>query len=66
MLYIIMVFTTIIGGVVMFTIAYSDFVDCSLYTDFSVSYMPGLKVDHMKSAKILLNIDSKTAFVYWE
>lgn len=66
MLYIIMVFTAIIGGMVMFTISWSDFLYCAFYSDFLISYMPGLKIDQMKSAKVLLNIDSKAAFVYWE
>ena len=48
----------------MFTVNYSDFVDCSFYADFSVSYMPGIKVADMKTAKVVVNVDSKSAFVY--
>ena len=50
----------------MFTVSYSNFVDCAFYSDFSVSYMPGIKVSDMKRAKVVVNVDSKTAYVYGE
>ena len=50
----------------MFTVKYSEFVDSAFYSDFKVSYMTGLKVMDMNSAKVILNVDSKTAFVFWE
>lgn len=50
----------------MFTVKYNEFVDNAFYSDFKVSYMPGLKVMNMSSAKVILNVDSKTAFVFCE
>ena len=50
----------------MLTVNYSDFVDCVFYSDFSVYYMPGIKVSDMKAAKVAVNVDSKSAFVYSE
>ena len=50
----------------MFVVSYSDFVEQSFYSNFSVSYMPGIKVSDMKCAKVFVNIDSKSAFVYSE
>lgn len=49
----------------MFTIDYIDFVVSSFYTDYSVSYMPGL-ASSLKTAKVVVNVDSETAFVYCE
>ena len=51
--------------VIMFTIDYVDFVVSSFYTDYSVSYMPGL-TSSLKTAKVVVNVDSETAFVYCE
>ncbi len=50
----------------MFTVDYSYFVDHSFFSDYSISYMPGLKVKDMNSAKVVVNVDTKTAYVYWE
>lgn len=50
----------------MFTVDYSDFVECAFYSDFSVSYMPGIKVSDMKCAKVVVNVDTKSAYVYSE
>lgn len=50
----------------MFTVNYSDFANNSFYKDFTVSYMPGLKVMSMDAAKVVINVDSKSAYVYWE
>lgn len=50
----------------MFIINYSNFIESAFYGDFSVSYMPGLKVAQMKSALVALNVDSKTAYIYCE
>lgn len=57
---------TLYGGIFMFTVNYSDFANNSFYKDFTVSYMPGLKVMSMDSAKVVINVDSKSAYVYWE
>lgn len=48
----------------MFTVDYSDFVNSDFYSDFRVAYMPGLKVMQMSYAKVAVNVDSKSAFVY--
>jgi hypothetical protein len=50
----------------MFTISYSEFAASSIYSDFAVSFMPGISLRETLSsaAKVLLNIDSKVAFVY--
>ena len=50
----------------MFVISYSQLSEDLFYADFKVSYMPGLKVIDMVNAKVLINVDSKTAFVYSE
>lgn len=63
-MYIAIVHLPIIGGCFMFCIRYSDFVEQSIYSDYTVSYMPGIKVSDMGSAKVMLNVDSKSAFVY--
>lgn len=57
---------TLYGGIFMFTVNYSDFANNSFYKDFAVSYMTGLKVMSMDSAKVVINVDSKSAYVYWE
>lgn len=49
----------------MFTVDYNYFVDHSFFSDYSISYMPGLKVKDMNSAKVVVNVDTKTAYVYW-
>lgn len=48
----------------MFILNYIDFVDCDFYKDFSISYMPGIKVSDMKHAKVIVDIDSKSAYAY--
>lgn len=48
----------------MFVVRYSDFVEQSIYSDYTVSFMPGIKVSDMTTASVLLNVDSKSAFVY--
>lgn len=50
----------------MFVVDYSDFVNHSFYSDFAVSYMPGIKVSDISHAKVIVNVDFKTAFVYSE
>ena len=50
----------------MFTVNYSDFVNRSFYNDFAISYMPGLRILDMSNAKVIVNVDSKSAFVYSE
>lgn len=50
----------------MFVVNYSDYLYNSFYSDFTVSYMPGIKVSDMSHAKVIVNVDSKTAFVYSE
>ncbi len=48
----------------MFTMSYSDFADREDFSDVKVLYMPGLKVLDMKNAKVIINVDEKTAYVY--
>ena len=48
----------------MFTISYSEFVDRADFSDFMISYMPGLRVTDMSNAKVVINIDERTAYVY--
>jgi hypothetical protein len=50
----------------MFTLNYLDFVEREMFSSYEISYMPGLKVMHMDSAKVLINLNSKKAFVYYE
>lgn len=50
----------------MFIISYSQLVDDQFYTDYQISYMVGLRIIDMSSVKALVNVDSKTAFVYSE
>ena len=50
----------------MFVVRYADFVDCSFYSDFAITYMPGIRVSDMSSANVIVNVDSKSAFVYCE
>lgn len=50
----------------MFVVSYLYFVDQSFYSNFSVSYMPGLRVMDMLNAKVIVNIDSNTAYIYSE
>lgn len=50
----------------MFVVDYSDFADSSFYSDFTVTYMAGLKLIDMSCAKVIVNVDSKSAFVYCE
>ena len=51
---------------IMFVVNYSDFVNRYFYNDFSISYMPGLRILDMSNAKVIVNVDSKSAFVYSE
>lgn len=48
----------------MFELTYSNFINNSFYSDFSISYMTGLKVSDIRNAIVIVNVDSKTAFVY--
>ena len=48
----------------MFTMSYSDFVDRADFSDFIISYMPGLRVTDMLNAKVVINVDERTAYVY--
>lgn len=50
----------------MFTLNYSDFIAREMFSSYEISYMPGLKVMQMDSAKVLINLNSKKAFVYFE
>ena len=50
----------------MFVISYSQLVDDPFYGDFAVSYSAGLRVIDMPHAKAVVNIYSRTAFVYSE
>ena len=48
----------------MFTMSYSDFIDRADLFHFMISYMPGLRVIDMSNAKVIINIDERTAYVY--
>lgn len=50
----------------MFTVSYDEFVDYSFYSDYKVSFMPGMTVKQAvsTSAKVSLNVDTKVAYVY--
>lgn len=49
---------------VMKTISYSSFIDDSTFLDYTIFYMPGLKVASIDYAKVIVNTDSKSAYVY--
>lgn len=50
----------------MFTISYSDFVSSTFYRDYTLSLMPGMDLRQAlsDSAMVVLNIDTKVAYVY--
>lgn len=50
----------------MFTISYSDFVSSTFYNDYTLSLMPGMDLQQTRldSAIVILNIDTKVAYVY--
>lgn len=48
----------------MKTISYSSFIDDSTFSDYTIFYMPGLKVMSIDHAKVIINMDSKSAYVY--
>lgn len=50
----------------MFIISYSDLVELPFYSDFKIHYMNGLRVVDVNHSKAVVNVDSKTAFVYSE
>lgn len=53
----------------MFVVNFSDFMDNPLYFNFTVHYMPGIKLKNLmldNNTKVKVNIDSKSAYVYVE
>ena len=48
----------------MFEVNYSYFIESSCFDNFTISYMPGLKVSDVYNAKCVVNIDSKTVYIY--
>ena len=50
----------------MFVISYSDIVELPFYSDFKIYYMNGLRVVDVDGAKAIVNVDSKTAYIYCE
>mgnify|MGYP003424332359 FL=1 len=50
----------------MFTISYSDFVSSTFYNDYTLSLMPGMDLRQAlsNSTMVILNIDTKVAYVY--
>lgn len=50
----------------MFTVSYNEFIECPFFSDYVISYMNGLKIMQMSSAKVILNVDTKVAYVYWD
>jgi hypothetical protein len=68
--YIIVVFYVLLIFIrrllVMHEISYKVFVEDSFYSDFEISFMPGLKVMYTDIARCLINVDAKTAYVFIE
>lgn len=50
----------------MYEISYKMFVEDPFYSNYEISFMPGLKVMYTDIAKCLINIDAKTAYVFIE
>lgn len=52
----------------MYTISYNDFLarQDKEFRGFDVNFQPGLKAMYVDSYKCLINIDAKTAFVFYE
>jgi len=52
----------------MFEISFSEFTNNNFYSDYSISYMTGFTVEdtHNSKAKVIVNVDSKTAFAYMD
>lgn len=54
--------------VIMFEISFSEFTNNNFYSDYSISYMTGFTVadTHNSKARVIVNVDSKTAFAYMD
>jgi len=48
----------------MFEINYSLFIEDVHFSSFRVHYMPGLKVSDMSDARCIVNIDSRSVYIY--
>lgn len=50
----------------MFNISFSEFIKHPLHDEFKLSLMPGMTLRYAisNSVKVMLNIDSKVAFIY--
>lgn len=48
----------------MFTLSYKEFVDRTDLSNYTVTFMPGLKAMNVETAKVILNTDTHIAYVY--
>ena len=48
----------------MFEVKYNDFIEHNYINTFKVFYMPGLYVSDIYEAKCIINIDSKSVYIY--
>jgi hypothetical protein len=48
----------------MFQIDYNYFINNEYFNTFKVFYMPGLKVSDIFNSKCVINIDTKTVYIY--
>lgn len=50
----------------MNTINAAEFFDHSFFLSYTITYMPGIKVSELATAKVVVNTDSKQAYIYHE
>jgi hypothetical protein len=48
----------------MFTLSYKEFVDRTDLSNYTVTFMPGLKAMNVETAKVILNTGTHIAYVY--
>lgn len=48
----------------MKTVTAFEFFNQDLFTNFNVSYMPGIKVSDIESSFVVVNLDTAEAYVY--
>ena len=48
----------------MFTISYREFSSNSLFSNYDITFMPGIKIKDIDSAKCMINVDTKVAYIY--
>lgn len=52
------------GEFSMKTVTAFEFFNQDLFTNFNVSYMPGIKVSDIESSFVVVNLDTAEAYVY--